>query len=146
MPSEPDPAEVAAALQVSIGLFIRRLRQAPVQDELTTPELEALSRLDRARSATPSELARAEQISPQAMGVTVSALAGRGLVERRPDPGDGRRTVLSLTEAGREVVRSKRTARTRQLAKALADGFTQAELEVLLVAAPLIERLGESLR
>jgi DNA-binding MarR family transcriptional regulator len=146
MPSEPDPAEVAAALQVSIGLFIRRLRQAPVQDELTTPELEALSRLDRAGSATPSELARAEQISPQAMGVTVSALAGRGLVERRPDPGDGRRTVLSLTEAGREVVRSKRTARTRQLAKALADGFTQAELEVLLVAAPLIERLGESLR
>jgi DNA-binding MarR family transcriptional regulator len=146
VPSEPDPAEVAAALQVSIGLFIRRLRQAPVQDELTTPELEALSRLDRAGSATPSELARAEQISPQAMGATVSALAGRGLVERRPDPGDGRRTVLSLTEAGREVVRSKRTARTRQLAKALADGFTQAELEVLLAAAPLIERLGESLR
>jgi DNA-binding MarR family transcriptional regulator len=146
MLNEPDPAEVAAALQVSIGLFIRRLRQAPVQDELTTPELEALSRLDRAGSATPSELARAEQISPQAIGATVSALAGRGLVERRPDPGDGRRTVLSLTEAGREVVRSKRTARTRQLAKALADGFTQAELEVLLAAAPLIERLGESLR
>jgi DNA-binding MarR family transcriptional regulator len=146
MPNEPDPAEVAAALQVSIGLFIRRLRQAPVQDELTTPELEALSRLDRAGSATPSELARAAQISPQAIGATVSALAGRGLVERRPDPGDGRRTVLSLTEAGREVVRSKRTARTRQLAKALTDGFTQAELEVLLAAAPLIERLGESLR
>jgi DNA-binding MarR family transcriptional regulator len=146
VPSEPDPAEVAAALQVSIGLFIRRLRQAPVQDELTTPELEALSRLDRAGSATPGELARAEQISPQAMGATVSALAGRGLVERRPDPGDGRRTVLSLTEAGREVVRSKRTARTRQLAKVLADRFTQAELEVLLAAAPLIERLGESLR
>ncbi len=145
MPHEPDPAEVAAALQVSIGLFIRRLRQGPVQDELTLPEFEALSRLDRAGSATPSELARAEQISPQAMGATLGALAGRGLVGRRPDPGDGRRTVLSLTEAGRQVVRSKRTARTRQLAKALSDGFTRTELDVLLAAAPLIERLAESL-
>ena len=146
MTSEPDPAEVAAALQVSVGLFVRRLRQAPVQDELTLPEMEALSRLDRAGSATPSELARAAQISPQAMGVTVSTLAERGLVARRPDPDDGRRTVLSLTEAGRQAVHNKRSARTQQLAKALAGGFTPAELEVLLAAAPLIERLGETIR
>jgi DNA-binding MarR family transcriptional regulator len=146
MIDEPDLAEVAAALRVSIGLFIRRLRQAPVHDELTLPELEALSRLDRAGSATPSELARAEQISPQAMGATLSALTGRGLAERRPDPDDGRRTVLSLTEAGRQTVHNKRSARTQQLAKALADGFTRAELEVLLAAAPLIERLGDSIQ
>jgi DNA-binding MarR family transcriptional regulator len=145
MTQTPDPGDVAAALRVSIGLFVRRLRQAPVHGELTLPEISALSRLDRAGSATPGELARAEQISPQAMGVTLGALERRGLVERHPDPGDGRRAVMSLTEAGQRAVRNKRTARTEQLAKALTDGFTPAELHTLMAAAPLIERLGESL-
>lgn len=145
MSAEPEPADVAAALQVSIGLFVRRLRQAPVQGELTMPEISALTRLDRAGSATASALARAEQITPQAMGATVAELTRRGLVEGRQDPSDGRRTVLSLTEAGQRLVHTKRSARTQQLAKALADRFTPGELETLLAAAPLIERLGESI-
>lgn len=145
MSVKPEPAEVAAALQVSIGLFTRRLRQAPVQDDLTTPEMTALSRLDRAGSATASALARAEQITPQAIGATLAELTRRGLVDRHQDPEDGRRTVLSLTEAGRRVVHSKRSARTQQLAKVLRDSFTARELETLLAAAPLIERLGESI-
>jgi DNA-binding MarR family transcriptional regulator len=142
---ELDPGEVAAALYVSIGLFLRRLRRSPVQGELTLPEISALERLDRADSATPSRLARAEQITPQAMGVTLSGLEQRGLVERHPDPEDGRRAVMSLTEAGRRFVHNKRSARTEQLAKALQDGFTHQELQVLMAAAPLIERLGESI-
>jgi DNA-binding MarR family transcriptional regulator len=106
--------------------------------------MSALARLDRAGSTTPSALARAEQITPQAIGATLSALEQRGLVERRPDPADGRRAVMSLTEAGRRVVHSKRSARTEQLATALSGGFTPEELEVLMAAAPLIGRLGES--
>jgi DNA-binding MarR family transcriptional regulator len=145
MSQDPEPEDVAAALRVSIGLFVRRLRQAPVQGDLTLPEISALSRLDRAGPATPGQLAKIEQISPQAMGVTLSGLEERGFVERRPDPADGRRAVMSLTEAGRRAVRNKRTARNEQLAKALSDGFTRSELRTLMAAAPLIERLGESL-
>jgi DNA-binding MarR family transcriptional regulator len=145
MPNEPDPLEVAAALYVSISLFLRQLRRSPVQGELTPPEISALERLDRAGSATPGRLAAAEQITPQAMGATLGELTRRGLAERRSDPADGRRVVVSLTEAGRRFVRNKRTARTEQLAKALSDRFTPGELEVLRDAAPLIERLGRSL-
>jgi DNA-binding MarR family transcriptional regulator len=145
MSEGPEPAEVAAALYVSIGLFLRRLRRAPVQDELAMPEISALERLERAGTASPSALARAEQITPQAMGFTVAALEGRGLVQRRPDPDDGRRVVMSLTEAGRQFVSNKQSARTEQLAKALADRFSRAELEILMAAAPLIDRLGESI-
>jgi DNA-binding MarR family transcriptional regulator len=145
MPSEPDPLEVAAALYLSIALFLRQLRRSPVQDELTPPEISALERLDRAGSATPGRLAAAEQITPQAMGATLAELTRRGLAERRPDPADGRRVVISLTEAGRRFVRNKRTARTEQLARVLSDRFTREELDVLRAAAPLIERLGESL-
>ncbi|MFC9235327.1 MarR family winged helix-turn-helix transcriptional regulator [Streptomyces decoyicus] len=136
---------VGSALQVSLGLFVRRLRQ-PVQGELTLPEVSVLSRLERAGSATTSDLARAEQITPQAMGMTLAGLETRGLVERRPDPADGRRVAMSMTKAGQRALRDRRSARAEQLAEALvAGGFTRAELETLMAAAPLIERLGESL-
>ena len=90
-------------------------------------------------------MARVDQITPQAMGVTLAALEERGLVERRPDPSDGRRVTMMVTKAGQQALRNKRSARAEQLAKALANGFTQAEVEVLRAAAPLIERLGERL-
>ena len=145
MSQDLDVDQVAGALRVSIGLLLRRLRQGQAQGELTLPETSALVRLDRGGPATPGALAKLEQISPQSMGATLGALELRGLVERRPDPGDGRRAVMSLTEAGRQTLWQRRNASTRQLAKALAAGFTRSELEQLMTAAPLIERLAQSI-
>jgi DNA-binding MarR family transcriptional regulator len=145
MHDDPDPVEVASALRVSIGVLTRRLRQSPLLDDLTAPEMSALSRLERYGPASPSALARAEQITPQGMGTTLNGLVRRGLIQRHPDPEDGRRTVMSLTEDGLQVVRTKRSARTRQMADVLSARFTPQELEILKAAAPLIERLGETL-
>jgi DNA-binding MarR family transcriptional regulator len=145
MAEEPDVREVAAALRVSIGLLLRRLRQVRPEDELTLPESSALTRLDRTGPATPGALAKLEQISPQSMGATLGALEARGLVGRRADPADGRRVVLSVTPAGLDLLRSKRSARTGQLAQALSTGFTAAELRQLMAAAPLLERLAQSI-
>jgi DNA-binding MarR family transcriptional regulator len=145
MPEEPDVRDIAAALRVSIGLLLRRLRQVRPDDELTLPESSALARLDRIGPATPGALAKVEQISPQSMGATLAALEARGLVERHPDPADGRRVVLSVTEAGLQLLRDKRGARTEQLAQALSAGFTAAELRQLAAAAPLLERLAQSI-
>jgi DNA-binding MarR family transcriptional regulator len=137
--------QMAAALRVSIGLLVRRLRQVAVDGGLTLSETSALARLDRGGPTTPGVLAKQEQISPQSMGATLAALEARGLIERRPDPGDGRRVVMSMTDAGRELLRSRRNAKVQQLARALAAEFTPAELEQLAAAAPLLERLGQSL-
>src|ERR1700753_427294 len=140
MAEEFDVRDVAAALHVSMGLLLRRLRQVREAGGLSVPETSALAPLDRNGPAASSELARVEQISPQSMGATLSALEARGLVARDPDARDGRRGVLSVTEAGRQLLRDKRDARTELLAKALADGFTRAELDQLMTAAPLLER------
>jgi DNA-binding MarR family transcriptional regulator len=143
MASSPDLEEIAAALRLSIGLFLRRLRQAKVGDgELTMPESSALARLDRDGPATTAALARSEQISPQSMGATIGALEARGLLERRPDPLDGRRIVISVSDQGRRVLRDRRSARTELIANALAAEFNADELATLMAAAPLIERLA----
>lgn len=145
MSEEPDVHDIAAALRVSVGMLLRRLRQVRPDDELTLPEGSALARLDRIGPATPGALAKVEQISPQSMGATLAALEARGLIERHPDPADGRRVVLSVTEAGLELLRNKRGARTEQLAQALSAGFTAAEMRQLAAAAPLLERLAQSI-
>lgn len=145
MTQDPDLAQVAGALRVSIGLLVRRLRQVQAEGELTLPETSALARLDRGGPATPSALAKLEQISPQSMGATLGALEARGLVERRPDPEDGRQVVISATETGMAALRNRRNARTEALAQALSTGFTRSELKELMAVAPLLERLAQSL-
>ena len=142
---EPDVTEVAAALRVSIGLLLRRMRQVRPDGELSLPETSALARLERSGPATSSALAKEEQISPQSMGATLAALEARGLVAREPDPDDGRRAVLTLTGAGQQVLRDKRSARVAQLAAALSSAFSPAEVIQLKAAAPLLERLAHSI-
>src|SRR6202000_340018 len=127
------------------GLLLRRMRQQQVDGGLTLPENAALTRLNRGGPTTSSALAKLEQISPQSMGATLAALEARGLVARHPDLADGRRVVRSLTEAGHRVLQDKRTARTRQLAEALSAGFTPGEVRLLAEAAPLLERLAQSI-
>ncbi len=140
-----DPEALAGDLRLSIGLLLRRLRQIPIGDELTLSESSSLARLDRGGPATAAELARAEQISPQSMGATLGTLQGRGLIAKFADPNDGRRMILSVTPAGHEVLRHRRTQRTEQLATALSTGFAATELKQLAAAAPLLERLANSI-
>jgi DNA-binding MarR family transcriptional regulator len=132
-------------MRVAVGLVVRKMKQAPLDGDLTMAESSALSRLDRGGPATSSDLARVDRISPQSMGVTVAALEERGLVQRSRDPEDGRRIVLSITEDGQQRMHDKRGARTEQLAAALRGGFSNAELGQLMAAASLIERLAEKL-
>ena len=146
MANTREARRAATALQDSIGMFVRRLRQYPLDADLSLPERSALRWLDRCGPSTSSALAKLEQISPQSMGATVAALESRGLVQRSADPDDGRRAVLTLTAEGSALLRTRRSARVEQLTTLLREHFSDEEVDQLLVAAPLIERLAGQLR
>ncbi|MCW2775463.1 MAG: MarR family transcriptional regulator [Nocardioides sp.] len=139
------PESVALALQDSLSLVVRRLRQVRVPGSLSQPESQTLARLVRETPMTSADLARAEGISAQSMGATVASLESQGLVERRRDPDDGRRILLVATAAGRRRAEDKRTARGEQLVRALSADFDDDDLDRLLAAAPLLERLARTL-
>ncbi|HEY1653221.1 MAG TPA: MarR family transcriptional regulator [Acidimicrobiales bacterium] len=144
MARDPLVDDVAGALQSSVRLLVQRLRQTQAVDgDLTSSETSALARLDRTGPTSAAELARLERISPQSMGATVGALEERGLVERVPDPADGRRAILSLTAAGTAWLKRRRSARSEHLSDALESAFTRDEIRQLQAAAPLIERLAQ---
>jgi hypothetical protein len=52
---------------------------------------------------------------------------------------------MSVNRAGRRVLRDRRDARVRQLARLLSEEFDESERELLAQAAPLLERLGHRL-
>jgi DNA-binding MarR family transcriptional regulator len=143
MVSEANIHETAAALQLSVGLLKRRVRETARDGELSSPEMSVLSRLDRNGPGTTAALARWEQITPQAVGATVAVLEARELIARAPDPEDGRRSILTITQAGERALRAGRNALTDLMTGALSRGFTPGEIEQLRVAAPLIERLAQ---
>lgn len=143
MVSEANIHETAAALQLSVGLLKRRARETARGGELSSPEMSVLSRLDRNGPGTTAALARWEQITPQAVGATVAVLEARELIARAPDPGDGRRSILTITQAGERALRAGRNALTDLMTGALSRGFTPGEIEQLRAAAPLIERLAQ---
>jgi DNA-binding MarR family transcriptional regulator len=137
--------ETANRLRVAIGAFKRRIREASSAGELSSPQLTALSRIDRLGSMTTAELARHEQISPQAMGTTIASLENLGLMARSEDAADGRRLILSLTPEGLAAIRSGRNAMVDRIAAVLEESFAAEETEILAAAAPLIERLADLL-
>jgi DNA-binding MarR family transcriptional regulator len=136
---------VAGDLRVALGRIVRRLRQAHEPGELTLSEVSVLSRLDRDGPATPGALAIGERVRPQAMGATLAALEQRELVARMPDPDDGRRVSMSVTDAGRRLLYDRRSASTQRMTRALAEGLSPDERRRLVEVIPLLERLADHL-
>lgn len=141
----PQVRETATRLRVAVGAFKRRGREVSAAGELGGPQLTALSRLDRLGPMTTAELARREQISPQAMGTTIASLEQLGLVTRSADATDGRRSILRLTPEGLAAIRDGRDALVDRITRVLESSFTEQETQTLAAAAPLIERLADQL-
>ena len=144
-PLSLEMSRTAGELRALLGRLSRRLRQTSVVGELTLPQASVLSLLEREGPATPSALATKERITPQSMGTILVSLEELGLVSRTPDPTDGRRLVISLTEAGRQVILGARRQKEERLAQALATNFTNEEQQMLKAALPLLERLARLL-
>jgi DNA-binding MarR family transcriptional regulator len=137
-------ATAARDIRVVFSRLRRRLRDVEVGNDLTPSQTAVLTRLWKEGPSSASELAGAERVRPQSMATILAALGQRGLIERTPDPEDGRRQVVSLTEAGRQRAESDRQVREEWLARALQERYSEAERRIMLDALSLLERLTES--
>jgi DNA-binding MarR family transcriptional regulator len=131
----------AHEVRTTVVRLRRRLKQTYDTEGLTPSQTAALSRLDKDGPASTSELAAAEGVRHQSMAATLAALEERGLVQRRADPGDGRRQLVSVSTAGRAFLEDKRRAGEEWLARALQERYTERERQTVLEALALLERL-----
>jgi DNA-binding MarR family transcriptional regulator len=146
-PETMSDAGLASALRISVSRLARRLRAERVahglQLELSDTQLGALATLDRKGAMTPGELAEHEKVQPPSMTRVIAVLEQRGLVMRAAHATDKRQVVLTVSDAGREVVDQSRKFREAWLARRLRE-LTPQEKSKLRAAAPILEKLSQS--
>jgi DNA-binding MarR family transcriptional regulator len=136
--TEPSARAVAAAVERFNGFYIRL---ASVR-RLSFTTLSVLHTLAERSPLRLGELTATEQVSQPAITQMITRLEADGLVERRPDPHDGRAVLVHLTAAGRKVVTDRRDDRVGRLAP-LLDLLEPSERAALAAALPVLERIAE---
>lgn len=110
-----DAAHNVERLTRSIEDFNSVFIRLPASDRLNFSALSVLHTLSRTGPCRLSDLVRTEQIKQPALTSAVAKFERDGLVERRPDPSDGRASMLSLTANGRSAVSQRHTERVEGL-------------------------------
>jgi DNA-binding MarR family transcriptional regulator len=133
-----DVDRLTTAIEDFNTLFIR----LPSVRRFNFSTLSVLHTLDRNGPSRLTDLLPTEQLKQPALTSLVAKLEQDGLLQRRPDPTDGRATLISLTRAGRQIVRSRHANRVARLA-ALIDRLTPEERAVLAGSVDVLTRLTE---
>lgn len=135
--SSDQAADVTAALERLYRLF----RRLSTPSELSLTTVGTLSTLEQSGPCRLTELAGREEVTQPAMTQIVSRLQESGLAARATDPADGRVVRVHITEAGREALARRRTARAEKLTELLAR-LSPAEQAALTSALPTIDTLA----
>jgi DNA-binding MarR family transcriptional regulator len=136
--TELDLDELAVVIEAFNSVFIR----LPTAGQLSFTTLSVLHSLSHTGPLRLSELTATEQVTQSAISQLVTRLEADGLVERHPDPADGRGVLVHITGAGRAIVATRHHDRVRRLA-GFAEHLSPAERASLAAAMPAFMHITE---
>lgn len=150
MPSLDQPAQWPPTLSPAGDLVrhlfrlgaVRRELSVVAHREITSHGFGALVAIRKRGTARVSDVAAELQVDLSVASRQIATLVEAGLVERRPDPADGRASVLQATNDGGDALSRAFKGMTATLDDALAD-WAPDEIRAL---ASGIERLTESVQ
>ena len=142
-PPTPAPpsttTETAERLRLAVARLARLLRQQ--DDSGLGPTLTAaLSSVDKFGPLTLGELAAREQVAPPTITKVVDKMVLADLVRRRPDPDDGRSSLVEITDLGRDRLDDFRRRRRTWLNERLGQ-LDASDQAVLATATVVLEAL-----
>lgn len=127
------------------AVLMKRFADEDIWHEVSMREYDVLYTLSKCdEPVRMGELHRHVLLSQPALSRLVDRLAERGLVERCPDPADGRGVQLSLTETGREIQRRIGRRHARDVARAVTGALTVDEVQQLRALCQILA--GQPLR
>jgi DNA-binding MarR family transcriptional regulator len=135
-------SELAALLRPSLLRLTRLIRNQRVDMSVTLTQISAMSTLAKRGPMSAGELAACERVQPPSMTKVLANLEERGLVQRQAHPADRRQAIISVTDAGLELLESERRSRDAWLCQRLAE-LTADERAMLLNAIPVLDKLAE---
>jgi MarR family transcriptional regulator, lower aerobic nicotinate degradation pathway regulator len=134
-------------LEDQVGHLLRRAHQrhtaifqATIGDDQLTPlQFAALMKLADVGETSQNQLGRLTAMDAATMQGVIKRLIGRGLIERRPDPDDRRRLLLTLSTEGDDLVAAA-TARGHEITDQTLGPLSAAERQAFL---KLLRRLTD---
>jgi DNA-binding MarR family transcriptional regulator len=132
---------VTAALERLISLF----RSLSPHDGLSLTAAATLTTLERSGPCRLTALATFEGVTQPAMTQLVDRLQGMNLLERTPDPADGRVVQVRITDGGRALLARRRAIRAERAAELLVR-LSPDEQALLTAALPAMEALADTQR
>lgn len=132
------------------GFLIRRAQQvlvalwsSSVSRTLTSPQYAVLGALHIAPSSDQVTIGRLAALDRSTLADVLDRLSARGLVERTRDSKDGRRKLVSLTEAGRETYEAI-TPLADDVDRRLLSGLSKEQQEQFLRLLVKVVKAGEA--
>jgi DNA-binding MarR family transcriptional regulator len=105
-------------------------------------QLAVLGRIIDEGPTTAASLAAGEHVTQQAIAQSLATLKERGLVQKQADPSDGRKSLVTATEAGRRLRDSLAASREEWLTQAVDAAVKPEERALLREAIGLLERIA----
>jgi DNA-binding MarR family transcriptional regulator len=137
-----DHVEVANRLRPVLLQLVRELRREVHPLGITGGQVSLLVQIKRKPGIGVRGLAALERVSPAAISGAVDRLQRAGLIERRTDATDRRRQGLTVSAAGKRVLRAVKRRRTAWLASKL-ERLSPEELEAVDAAVEPLTSLLE---
>jgi DNA-binding MarR family transcriptional regulator len=137
-------ASIGEGIDAATDLNLRFLAD---RDGLSASASLALNKIGRGGPMRVTALAATEGIRQPAMTQLVQRLERQGLLERWSDPNDGRASLVSIGQAGRELLDQQTTRRRARLAELLTRLSPKDEMALWLalgVATPILRELSEA--
>ncbi|NYD43591.1 MarR family winged helix-turn-helix transcriptional regulator [Nocardioides panaciterrulae] len=141
-PASAQVAGLAGELRVAVNRLAYALRRPGDTLDLTPSRYTALATLAKRGALRAGDLAEAMGIARPTMSRLADALVESGWVTRAPDPEDGRASLLTLSDAGRELLERLRREATADLHADIA-ALSEAERDALATALPALTTLAE---
>ncbi|MEF9980549.1 MAG: MarR family transcriptional regulator [Glutamicibacter sp.] len=131
---------IATGVALASGTMSRLLGRAAGQGRSVTA-WRVLTTLDRLGPQRVGDLAIEQRVAQPTMTGLVIRMENDQLVQRQPDPGDGRASLVSLTGDGKEAIEAYRQRAISSLAGGI-DSFSAEERRILAQAVPLLHGLN----
>lgn len=111
---------MASDLSLAVMRLARQLRFRRPNSPVSLSQLSALATLAKEGAMTPGALAVRERVRPPSMTRVIASLADLGFVDRVAHPVDGRQVLVSVSDAGADLLETERRASREWLNQRLA--------------------------
>ena len=135
-----DAARLAAVISPLRRALLAATRAAAHLPELPDAQIDVIRALPRGSAKGPAQIAAQLRLSRPTVSNLLGAMEADGLIERSPDPADGRRVVVRASARALDLFDRFDAANSRLVAEATA-ALDDRDRAALAGAVPVLERL-----